>query len=182
MARLVFGAAVDWARVRVHACPYLWFGLQPEGVAMAPDGGIYFGRSCHRDDFSVEDDACRRWFMHEMTHVWQHQLGYPVKWRGALRIGLRYAYALAPGRRLDAYDMEAQAELLADYFALRHLRAPQVMRQPCAAQDVALYEDVLQDFLRDPARRVHLPSLRAMRRARADGPPAERPRPGRRAG
>ena len=90
-------------------------------------------------------------------HVWQHQLGYPVRLRGAIRIGLGYRYDLAPGKTLADYNMEAQGDLLADYFVLRFLRAPRTMRQPRYADSRALFEKVLAGFLADPADRSNLP-------------------------
>jgi hypothetical protein len=101
--------------------------------------------------------------MHEMVHVWQHQLGYPVRIRGAIRIGLGYRYELAPGKTLADYNMEAQGDLLADYFVLTHLRAPRTMRQPRYADSLALFERVLSGFLADPTDRSNLPRRFARR-------------------
>jgi hypothetical protein len=155
MASLLFRDAVDYARVRIHARRYMPF--QPRGCAMSPNGSIYFHRSRCLADFSVGDPAARHWFMHEMVHVWQHQLGYPVRLRGALRIGLDYAYVLAPGKSLSDFNMEAQGDLLADYFALRHMAMPGAMRQPHHAGQLALFESVLSGFLANPSDRASLP-------------------------
>jgi hypothetical protein len=157
MASLLFRNAVDYARVRIHPRRYMPF--QPRSCAMTPNGKMYFHRSCCLVDFSKGDPVARHWFMHEMVHVWQHQLDYPVRLRGAVRIGLRYDYELAQGRTLHDYNMEAQGDLLADYFVLRHLGMPQAMRQPRYADSVALYEDVLASFLADPSDRRNLPSI-----------------------
>jgi len=158
MARLVFGNAIDYARVKVHKRCYLPFGLQPANCAMAPNGSIYFHPSCFLENYAAADPPARHWFIHEMTHVWQHQLGYPVRLRGAIRIGLSYAYQLAPGTTLADFNMEAQGDLLADYFALKHLRLPSVMRQTKYDGRLSLYETVLAGFLALPASRSNLPS------------------------
>ncbi|GGY83496.1 Rhs element Vgr protein [Pseudoduganella plicata] len=155
--RRLFGGAIDYERVRVHGGSYFWFGLQRRHVAVAPDGEIWFNPEDFSADFSREHAWRLLWFIHEMTHVWQYQLGYPVKWRGALRIGLPYAYELAPHRRLGDFNMEAQGDLLADYFALRFLLAPGAMRQRRYGDALALYDCVLQDFLRAPGDRANLP-------------------------
>lgn len=160
MARSVFGAAIDYARVSIHGGGFFWFGLQHPDMALSPNGHIYFTAHRYRDDFSNDTPAGMHWFMHEMAHVWQYQLGYPVLLRGALRLFLDYRYELRPGRRLQHYNMEAQGDLLADYFAVRELNEPRVMRQPDYAGQRELYEEVLSDFLRDPANRVHLPHWR----------------------
>jgi hypothetical protein len=160
LARLVFGDAIDYSTVRVHPRGYLPFGLQPRHTAMAPNGSLYFPRACFRDDFSRCDIANRMWFIHEMTHVWQFQLGYPVRLRGAIRIGLGYGYTLRAGSRLADFNMEAQGNLLADYFALKfcdgqsRLYEHRYRDEPGA---LALYETVLADFIAAPSARCHLP-------------------------
>jgi hypothetical protein len=157
MAALLFGDAIDYRKVRIFNRRYLPFGLQPRNCAMTPNGAIYFHKSCCLLDFSTGSADARHWFMHEMVHVWQHQLGYPVRLRGAVRIGLSYRYELAPDKTLADFNMEAQGDLLADYFALKFLHAPGVLRQPRYANSLALYEQVLSHFLAHPASRSNLP-------------------------
>ena len=156
MAALLFGDAIDYAPVRVYRRRYLPFGLQPKNCAMSPNGSIYFHHSCFLSDYSAGDPVARHWFMHEMAHVWQHQLGYPVRLRGALRLGLAYRYELRAHATLADYNMEAQGDLLADYFVLKHLARPEAMRQPRYRHSLALYEAVLAHFLRAPASRRNL--------------------------
>ena len=91
-----------------------------------------------------------------MVHVWQHQLGYPVRLRGAVRLGLPYHYELHEGALLSDYNMEAQGDLLADYFVLKFLQRPDAMRQRRYAGQLALYEQVLSHFLLDPSSRKNL--------------------------
>jgi hypothetical protein len=92
------------------------------------------------------------------VHVWQHQLGYPVRLRGAIRLGLSYAYELRSDATLADFNMEAQGDVLADYFALKYLHQPGVMRQRQYAGSLALYESVLALFLAQPKDRRNLPS------------------------
>lgn len=155
MAALLFGDAVDYGRVRIHSRRYIPF--QPANCAMTPNGHLYFHASCFVDDFAQESVFNKHWFMHEMVHVWQHQLGYAVRLRGAVRLGLPYHYDLSAGNSLADYNMEAQGDLLADYFALRHLQTAMPIRQPRYAHSLALYEQVLADFLARPASRANLP-------------------------
>ena len=126
---------------------------------MTPDGEMYFNKDYFKEDFSAEDEPNRHWFMHEMAHVWQHQLGYPVKWRGALRIGLDYKYALVSSKRLSDYNMEAQGDIVADYFAHTELKYPGVIRQKSNRDPalIPLYQAVLAVFLADPLDKQSLP-------------------------
>jgi hypothetical protein len=156
MASLLFHDAIDYRRVRIHARRYIPF--QPKNCCMTPNGSMYFHRSCFLPDYTRGDPAAVHWFLHEMVHVWQHQLGYPVRLRGAIRIGLAYTYALSADATLADFNMEAQGDLLADYFALKFLHMPSVMRQPQFAGELALYETVLALFLAQPGHRGNLPS------------------------
>ena len=155
MASLLFGDAIDYSRVRIYKRRYMPF--QPSNCAMTPNGSIYFHKSCCLLDFSTGSESARHWFLHEMSHVWQHQLGYAVRLRGAMRVGLSYSYDLAPGRTLADYNMEAQGDVLADYFALKHLGSSASMRQPQHAGSLLLYEQVLAGFIANPAGGGNLP-------------------------
>lgn len=154
MASLLFRDAIDYRRVRVHNRRYLPF--QPRNCCMTPNGSLYFHHSCFLPDYTRGDPSVVHWFMHEMAHVWQHQLGYPVRLRGAFRVGLSYDYTLREGATLADYNMEAQGDLLADYFVLKHLGKPDAMRQQRYRGNVVLYEEVLARFLADPVNRANL--------------------------
>jgi len=155
MASQLFRDAIDYARVRIFSRRYLPY-LQPKNCAMTPNGSMYFHVSCFLDDYSQATLTGQHWFMHEMVHVWQHQLGYPVRLRGAIRIGLPYHYDLHADATLADYNMEAQGDLLADYFVLKFLECPEAMRQRRYQHDLALYERVLAGFLADPGSRDNL--------------------------
>lgn len=95
--------------------------------------------------------------MYEMVHVWQHQLGYPVKARGALRLGLPYEYTLAHGKHLGEYNMEAQGNVVSDYGAVSQFESPPMMWEPKHKGDLALYNEVLREFIADPSDKASLP-------------------------
>lgn len=162
MAAALFGDAVDYAKVRIINRRYMPF--QPKNCAMTPNGSMYFHHSCFLDDYSAGGMIAQHWFMHEMVHVWQHQLGYPVRFRGAVRIGLDYRYRLRAGATLADFNMEAQGDLLADYFMLRHLGNPAGLRWIENAGKLALFEEVLAVFLSDPSSRANLPRILPRRR------------------
>ncbi|CDG81944.1 hypothetical protein [Janthinobacterium agaricidamnosum] len=152
MARLVFRDAIDYARVRVCNRSYLPFGLQNRHTAITPNGNLYFRDPEYRADFSRDDVRGKLFFMHEMVHVWQWQLGYPVMWRGlclALKGGYfrRRAYrydAAAAGRPLSSFNMEQQGDIIAHYFAAQHLGLARY------AASLPFLNSVLADFLRAP--------------------------------
>ncbi len=154
LTSLLFRDAIDYGRVRIHGRRYMPF--QPKNCCMTPNGSMYFHATCFLDDYSQAAITGQHWFMHEMVHVWQHQLGYPVRLRGAVRLGLQYSYELREGATLADYNMEAQGDLLADYFVLKFLHRPDAMRQRQYGGQLALYERVLAGFLADPGDRANL--------------------------
>lgn len=155
MAELLFGKSIDYERVRIHARRYMPF--QPQNCCMTPNGSMYFHRSCFLPDYTRGDPPVVHWFLHEMVHIWQFQMGYAVRLRGAVRIGLSYGYDLAAGKTLADFNMEAQGDLLADYFALRYLGSSVAMRQRRYAGSLSLYEQVLAGFLANPSDVANLP-------------------------
>lgn len=125
LARSVFGAAIDYSKVRMVLGK--WWPLQPRNAAMAPTGSIHFHPrgNLWSDDFSKEDVHLQGFFIHEMTHVWQSQS------RGRFYLPLmrhpfcRYSYDIVPGRPFAWYGLEQQAEIARHIFlAERGLRVP----------------------------------------------------------
>ncbi len=159
MASKIFGSALNYTRVKVHRGSYFPFNLQDEHTAVTPNGEIYFLADDYRADYALSRDFYKHWFMHEMVHVWQYQLGYPVRLRGAVRIGLNYHYELDDSRKLCDYNMEAQGDLIADYFAIKVLgnAEPVHNRKNGKPYSVADYERTLVDFLANPASKANLP-------------------------
>lgn len=120
LAASMFGRAIDYDRVRIHARK--WWPFQPRRIAMAPDGHIWFhpDGSLFCDDFCGQTIDAQGLFIHEMTHVWQAQQ------RGRWYLPLmrhpfcRYDYAIRPGWTLEKYGIEQQAEIVRHAFLLRH--------------------------------------------------------------
>lgn len=162
MARLVFGDAVDYTKVKVHNHGYwLFFGFQDKNTAVTPNGEMYFPKDLFKEDFSVEQLYTQHWFMHEMAHVWQYQRGYPVKMVRAPRPNMSYEYVPSPGKKLHDYNMEAQGDILADYFLAKYRGSASMTR---AAGHVAVSEVLpalellLEDFLKNPSSESNLPN------------------------
>ena len=57
----------------------------------------------------------------EMVHVWQHQLGYAVRWNGLFvssKGADAYVYTLEPGTSISDYNMEQQGDIISDYYMI----------------------------------------------------------------
>lgn len=159
MARSVFQDAIDYARVRVVRGSFLPFNLQDQNTAMTPRGSIYFMPAQYRDDFSREQAGGKLFFIHEMVHVWQWQLGYSCMLHGLLlaitggylrQRAYRYDNS-APGRPLSSYNMEQQGELIAHYFGATQLGVPTMMA------GLPFLREALAGFLRLPGDPALLP-------------------------
>jgi hypothetical protein len=113
----IFGDAIDYAQARVANRKWAFF--QPARVTMAPLGTIHFhpAGGLYRDDFATAPLGLQALFLHEMTHIWQHQRGIFLPLRR--HPFCRYAYTLKPGQRFERYGLEQQAEIVRHAFLLR---------------------------------------------------------------
>jgi hypothetical protein len=118
LAGSVFGAAIDYAPVRIVRRKWAFF--QPRDTVMAPRGCIHFhpAGTAYRDDFAAAALTDQGLFIHEMVHIWQHQRGICLPL--ARHPWCRYDYALKPGQPLHRYGIEQQGEIVRHAFLLRH--------------------------------------------------------------
>lgn len=131
----VFGTAIDCAPVRIHRAK--WWMWQPAWVTMAPDGHLWFhpnDRGWHAD-FAAAPIWSQRHFIHEMTHVWQHQRGIDLLLKRPPFARYRYL-PLEPRRPFLRYGLEQQAEITADAFCLQ--RGLRLANRPSLATYAAL--------------------------------------------
>ena len=156
MAQKIYGGSVDYNKVFVHNGFYIFF--QTSNIAMTPYGEMYFPPVYFREDFSTDTDSNKCWFIHEMVHVWQYQLDYTV----VFNLTNNYDYTLNENDKLRDYNMEQQGRILQDYFALKFLNNPLVVRNklksdPIETYTIENYERTLKDFLANPADKNNLP-------------------------
>ena len=118
LARSVFGTAIDYSAARI--ANHKWAFFQPKRVTMAPTGTIHFHPESHAycDDFGCASLSLQGHFIHEMTHVWQHQAGIYLPL--ARHPFCRYHYSVKPGWPLKRYGLEQQAEIVRHAFLLRN--------------------------------------------------------------
>lgn len=147
----IFRHALDYGRVRIMARRYLPF--QAANVAMSPNGKMFFPHnSLYCDDFSCVTPERTALFIHEAVHIWQQQMGFPVRLCGfclAIQGGYlnarAYAYhhLLHKKNHLNQYNMEQQAVIITDYFTQTNLPSELLK--------------LMRDFLRNPADQNLLP-------------------------
>jgi hypothetical protein len=126
ISRTVFGALIDYDRVKVMNHPYLpW---QPVGILMAPNGYIHLKNADYCEDFSCMSLAYQAVFIHEMAHIYQYQRHEKVLLKGAilqsafyLSFGRYnpYQYTLIKGKAYFDYNIEQQGDIAKDIFLNR---------------------------------------------------------------
>ncbi len=125
-AQRVFGALIDYSRVRIVNGKYTFAHLK--GYVVCPNGRIYWPNECGNLVTGDHGMHLRR-FIHEMTHVLQHQRGVPVLMKGLLLHACRlltaglynpYRYRYQRDRPFSSYNIEQQAQIAVGIFEGRH--------------------------------------------------------------
>jgi len=167
-SRMIFGDSICYTRVKVYNREWrVLLGMQKNDTVITPNGNIYYPTGLFQEDFSIGGVSNRglHTFIHEMVHVWQYQRGCAVKWNGIRSFNKsRYRYELSEEKRLSDYNMEAQGDLIADYFLLlkfgdlgRRYFSEEGYRYQENANLIPRYEVVLMDFLSSPHDERNLP-------------------------
>lgn len=110
MSRLIFKDAIDYSKVWIHLGGIIHTRT---GNAMTPAGEIYLPKDDYLNtpDYSNASGTDRHWFIHEMVHVWQYQMGAPTGWFGIKQL-CKGGYTSAVNSvdsgkgELEAYDTD----------------------------------------------------------------------------
>ncbi|MEZ0262864.1 MAG: hypothetical protein ACAH80_17800 [Alphaproteobacteria bacterium] len=157
LAQEVFGNSIDYKKVTIYNGPPKIAGLielNKDGLgAISPGGNIYLvGKDCQKPDLSQGSQSDRRLFIHEMTHVWQHQQGRFVNCeavalfvKSGFEYNKAYAYDLDATQKFRMLNLEQQADVVEDYFALKSLPAKDA--PPDRAEKIAKFERLLKPVL-----------------------------------
>lgn len=127
MLKHVFKNSIPYPDIRIH--PH---GMAVKIVdnwnrpAISPKGEVYFKKKHYAPDFFTDTSIYQKTlFVHEMVHVWQHFQDYDVLANGLKlhnKYGERaYDYLLMPNIFFEAYNLEAQAAMIQDWFLVRRL-------------------------------------------------------------
>ena len=131
LARSVFGDQIDYRRVKIFNRHNFGVPVDRGAMSMAPNGNIYVTNpSSYREDFSKAASYARQGFIHEMTHVWQHQRGMNVRAAAlAAYVGHDFDYDSVydidgeDERGVGQLNLEQQAKTVESYFAARETLA-----------------------------------------------------------
>lgn len=178
MSRLVFKDSIDYAKVWIHLGGLVH---TKTGNAMTPAGEIYISAKDYFEitDFSVAKPNEKHWFIHEMTHVWQYQMGASTGWLGIKQLcngGYTSTVNSADsGNELKAYDtdlmgrdinkkfqdfnFEQQGRIIEFWFDAYYLQKELPWREhhKKSLKLLGYVERILRDFLLNPSDKKLLP-------------------------
>lgn len=126
LARKYFNDSINYNSVKIFNRAVMGlFGQNTLG--MSPNGNIYFADKEDRfPDFSNKNAYDQKTFIHEMTHVAQHQNGTHVPLQALLtyltygyKYDDAYDYRIETNAPFDLMNLEQQAEIMEDYFLER---------------------------------------------------------------
>jgi len=136
LVQSVYKNKIDCRKVKIYLGSYFSFVSQDINTLVTPNGNIYVMQELYREDYSFEDNSFKRIFIHEMGHVWQYQKKLNVLVRaGAIQAcsifsvthvnsydifeRKYYKWIFEPKKLID-YNLEQQAEIFCDYWALQN--------------------------------------------------------------
>jgi hypothetical protein len=158
LAKSIFGDKIDYDQVTVFHKRFIFF--QPKDRLMTPDGNIYAapGGTNYSEDYSTISEPAygssntllvysQAEFIHEMTHVWQHQTGTSVQLRGIFERNYDYDLATLGHKDFKKYGIEEQAQIVEDYYILLHggsiYRNKEYLKNP---PSLKVYEQALKAY------------------------------------
>jgi hypothetical protein len=116
LASGVFGAGIDYGRVRLIPSPVLAYRTIGNTIRVP-------------ENFTIADPYMAETLIHELTHVWQYQhsgtsyisISLGTQIAGTLRTGSRnaaYDYQITPGKSFFEFTPEQQGLIVQNYFAM----------------------------------------------------------------
>ena len=120
LAQAAYGGKIDYGRVKLSdgpgSNPLAHMAFAKGNPAITVGSTVYF-----KQDFCPDFSAPgrnRKCFIHEMTHVWQHQHGINVWAQGAVERSYDYELVSCDANFTD-YGIEEQASIVEDYSRLK---------------------------------------------------------------
>ncbi|WP_049227163.1 hypothetical protein [Neisseria sicca] len=170
LAKLMFKDSIPYKKVRIVRGELLGMPDHSEN-AMTPFGEIHLPSKKYDEikDFSRGTEEEKRWFIHEMAHVWQYfAMDICVACRG-VGISTKGGYLQKhPSGRLMAYfydllgadakkefkdfNIEQQADIICHYFLVKYHKSyvVKLSNLPTLLAEQSRREYVLRDFLKNP--------------------------------
>lgn len=136
LAQTVYQNSLDYYKIRIHKGKFIPL-FQKDKIAMSPLGTMHFPPALYVSDFSVANKVKQHLFIHEMAHIWQYQLGLNIcldgiilSLKGGYRTNACYAYNsyVSVFQQFNQFNMEQQADLIADWFIFKNIQNNQKIK------------------------------------------------------
>ncbi|OPH37918.1 PAAR domain-containing protein [Moraxella equi] len=166
----IFKDSIDYDKVKIHHGRFIPI-FQPSQTAMTPFGTIHFPDDIYEEDYAnptqnlINPNIIQHLFVHEMTHVWQYQLGYSPFLNGiiiALKGGYinnkayEYLSKVQSNQDLSDFNMEQQGSIIADYFIDTTNNHTSPSPHPYT-KGMPLIDSILKEFKNNPSNKQLLP-------------------------
>ena len=148
----IFGKEINTARIRKYFAAE--YHPLADAAALSAEKIKFYGEKNHAADYSLSEDPFKyETFIHEITHIWQHQHRQQDIARFLRHHTKRYDYALSQKSLFKDFGVEQQACIVADY-ALQFLypkrqKLNDTYYQPAdkgnPPQNLALLQKVVED-------------------------------------
>lgn len=136
LCRLVYKNSIDYSKVTIIEGSFFPLDLQNEDTFVTPNGHIFIPTKHFLLDYSKASLSYKHLFIHEMGHVWQHQRKNNVLinagiaqactiFKDPYKYNIHSADTVADyvkyknNKKFVNYNLESQAEIFADYWALK---------------------------------------------------------------
>lgn len=187
MAKLIFKDSIDYYKVKIIRGGILG-APDLAGAAMTPAGHIHLPNQEYlkNKDFSSKEKNTaedKHWFIHEMTHVWQYQMGANIVWHWANQFcrggyvstvhttdtpknGDIKAYttdisASDANKKFNEFNFEQQGRIIEFWYDACYLQLdnPQRSHHQRSLQLLGYTERILREFLYNPKDKNLLPRI-----------------------
>jgi len=136
LAQLVYKNTIDYSIVTIVEGSFFPLDMQNEDTFVTPNGHIFIPTKHFLLDYSKASKSYQHLFIHEMGHVWQHQRKNNVLlsagvaqactvFKDPYKYNINSADTVADyvkyknQKKFVNYNLESQAEIFADYWALK---------------------------------------------------------------
>lgn len=172
LAQLVYKNTIDYSVVTIIEGSFFPLDLQNEDTFVTPNGHIFIPTKHFLLDYSKASKSYQHLFIHELGHVWQHQRKNSVLLSAGIAQACTvfkdpYKYNIHGSdtvvdyvkyknqKKFVNYNLESQAEIFADYWALKTNNINEISKKNIKNIDksnlkatLAIYEEKIREVIK----------------------------------
>lgn len=172
LAQIVYKNTIDYSVVTIIEGSFFPLDLQNEDTFVTPNGHIFVPTKHFLLDYSKASKSYQHLFIHELGHVWQHQRKNNVLLSAGIAQACTffkdpYKYNIHGSdtvvdyvkyknqKKFVNYNLESQAEIFADYWALKTNNINEISQKNIKNIDksnlkatLAIYEEKIREVIK----------------------------------